>query len=83
MVHFLGVTAYPRRRLGAQQARNFVMGLGDRATQFKILIRDRDSKFTSVFDAVFASEAIRILRTPVRAPRGERDRRTMDWDCPP
>jgi transposase InsO family protein len=34
-----------------------------------LLIRDRDTKFTAVFDTVFASEAIRILRTPVRAPQ--------------
>jgi hypothetical protein len=32
-----------------------------------VLIRDCDSKFTSVFDAVFASEGMRILGTPVRA----------------
>ncbi|MBV8993262.1 MAG: transposase [Pseudonocardiales bacterium] len=39
------------------------------AAQFTFLSRDRDSKFTGVFDAVFTSEAIHILRTPVRAPR--------------
>jgi transposase InsO family protein len=68
-VHLLGVTTNPSGAWMAQQARNFLMDLGDRATQFTVLIRDRDSKFTSVFDAIFASENIRILRTPVRAPR--------------
>ena len=33
------------------------------------MIRDRDSKFTSAFDAVFTGADIRIIRTPIRAPR--------------
>jgi transposase InsO family protein len=68
-VHLLGVTANPSGAWVAQQAHNFLTDLGDRAAQFTFVIRDRDSKFTGMFDAVFASEGIRILRTPVRAPR--------------
>jgi putative transposase len=68
-IHLLGVTANPGGGWVAQHARNFLMDLGDRAAEFRFLVRDRDSTFTSVFDAVFASEGIQILRTPVRAPQ--------------
>jgi putative transposase len=43
--------------------------LGEYAAQSRFLIRDRDAKFTRAFDAVFGGANIRILRTPVRAPR--------------
>jgi putative transposase len=70
-VHFGGVTANPHERWVTQQARNLVMTLAQRERPVHVLVRDRDSKFTRGFDEVFRSEGIRVIRTPVRAPRAK------------
>lgn len=67
-VHILGVTANPSGPWVVQQARNLLMDLDEGAGQFTVLVRDRDCKFTTAFDEVFASVGIRVIKTPVRAP---------------
>jgi len=82
-VHFAGVTAHPNGQWVTQQVKNLFMG--QELGQFKFLIRDRDSKFSGSFDNVFATEGLKVLRTPYRSPRAnafaERWVKTVRNEC--
>ena len=68
-VHLLGATTNPDGRWTTQQVRNLVVDLGDRVTQFQILVRDRAGQFTASFDAVLADVGIQVIRIPPRCPQ--------------
>jgi transposase InsO family protein len=51
-----------------QQARNLLIDLDDRDRKVRLLIHDGDTKFPRAFDAVLATENIKVIRTPVQAP---------------
>jgi transposase InsO family protein len=68
-IRILGVTAHPNDAWVTQMVRNLLMDLDEHVTTMKFLLRDRDTKFTAAFDAVLGDAGIRILRSPIQAPR--------------
>jgi len=82
-VWLAGCTANPTGAWVTQQARNLGLDFSDHGVRF--LIRDRDSKYSGPFDEVFRSEGIRIVKTPVRAPKAnavaERFVRSVRAEC--
>jgi putative transposase len=79
-VHLAGATRHPNAAWVTQQARNL-----SELAPLRFLIRDRDSKYTKSFDAVFAAEGITTILTPFQAPRAnafaERWVRTVRREC--
>ena len=67
-VHLAGATDHPTGPWVTQQARNLLASLGDQEVAWRFLIRDRDTKFTRVFDDVWRSTGAEVICTPVRAP---------------
>ncbi|MFC9627202.1 integrase core domain-containing protein [Streptomyces sp. NPDC056930] len=49
--------------------RNIAADLGERRAGPRFLLRDRDSKYTDAFDAVFTAEDTQVLLSAPRAPR--------------
>jgi putative transposase len=87
-VHLAGLTEHPDGPWTAQQARNLVFSLSERDRPLEFLVRDNDGKFTGAFDTVFNTEGIRVIHTPVRAPKanavaerfvGTVRRECLDW----
>ena len=68
-VHIVGVTVNPDGPWTVQQIRNLLMDLGDRASQFRFLVRDRAGQFTASFDTVLADAGITAVKIPPRSPR--------------
>ena len=82
-VWLAGCTKSPSGAWVAQQARSLGLDFSEHGVRF--LIRDRDSKYTGPFGEVFRTEGIRIVKTPVRAPKAnaiaERFVRTARAEC--
>jgi len=83
-VEYIACTTNPDGDWVAQQARNFLMQLGE-DQPFRLLIHDRDKKFSHAFNDVLHSEGIEVIRTPIQAPNAnayaERWVRTLRTDC--
>jgi putative transposase len=82
-VHLAGVTANPECAWVTQQARN--LAIAEQLEDVRFLIHDRDAKFCGPFDAIAHSEGVRVIETPLRAPRAnavaERWVRTIRGEC--
>ena len=82
-VHLAGVTSSPGGAWVVQQGRN--LAIEGRLENVRFLLHDRDAKFSGPFDHVIRSEGVRVIKTPIRAPKAnavaERWVRTVRTEC--
>jgi putative transposase len=76
--------AHPDNGWVSQQARNLTIQPTEEKRQFRLLIHDRDTKFSRAFDDILRSDGIEVIRTPLQAPNAnanaERRVRTVRSD---
>jgi putative transposase len=68
-LRILGTTPHPTAAWMTQAARNLVMDLEDAGNRARFLIRDRDGKFSQLFDAILADSGIQVVLSGVQMPR--------------
>ncbi len=67
-IEYVACTSNPDGVWMMQQARNLLMDLDDRGRRPRLLIHDRDTKFSRAFDAICHNQGMRTITTPIRAP---------------
>ena len=84
-VHITGVAPHPNGLWTTQQAKNLTWELDSSDIEFRFLLHDNDTKYTSAFDNVFTSRGLHVIHTPYRAPNAnafaERWVRTAREEC--
>ncbi|WP_405476095.1 integrase core domain-containing protein [Streptomyces sp. NBC_00009] len=68
-IRVLGATAHPTAQWIVQLGRNLLMDLDDASSKARFLIRDRDSKSTTAFDALVADAGQKVIITGIQMPR--------------
>ena len=85
---WFGVTENPNQEWVSQQARNLTWELQEQGSQAKYLICDNDKKFPFASERVLAGGGVRVIRTPLQAPKanafaerwvGSARRECLDW----
>ncbi len=87
-VIWFGVTDSPGASWVSQQARNLAWELTEIGVEARFLIHDHDAKFGGASDAVIKAAGLRVIRTPIAAPKanshierqiGSTRRECLDW----
>ncbi len=68
-IRVLGATAHPTSSWVAQTAKTLAMDLEDAGCRARYMIRDRDGKFSDLFDAILADAGIEVVLGAVQMPR--------------